>query len=114
MARNTKEAKEARRKGYQTEAKVRKRLEDEGWIVSRWNNNIDIEKKTIIKAQPSRFNIQPGFPDFICFKKIQFVDAYNIKFVESKTNGYCNPIEREKLKILEELTGCKCEVMKDE
>ena len=102
-----------RKKGFQTEAKVRALLEADGWIVSRWNNNIDVESRTIIKATPSRFNINCGFPDFVCLKPAN-PPLFFIKFVESKTNGYCNPLERKKLEILSEITGCKCEVMGDE
>lgn len=99
-----------RRKGFRTEKKVRALLEADGWIVSRWNNNVDVESRTIIKATPSKFNINCGFPDFICIKPVS-PPLYLVKFVESKSNGYCTPLEREKLQILREITGCDCEVM---
>lgn len=110
------QGKKNRQKGYQTEAIVRERLEREGWIVSRWNNNVDITSKEIIRSIPNRFNIQPGFPDFICLKPTrqtlagEMIPLFKIKFVECKTGGKCDPIERKKLEILSEITGCLCEI----
>lgn len=105
--------KEARRRGYAFEAKARDLLERDGWIVSRWNNNIDVESETIIKAVPNRFNIQPGFPDFVCLKP--YGSFFLLKFVECKKNKRgCSPLERQKLAILTKITGAPCEVMTDD
>lgn len=77
--------------GAKFELLVRKKLESEGWIVSKWQNNIEWEKyasdgfdgknnsnlrigKLIsAKRKYNPFNkvltIGTGFPDFVCFRK---------------------------------------------
>ena len=105
--------------GANFERKVRTDLESKGWIVSKWQNNVefaDDEKdsslnKTLqelkeynkigkcIPAKPGRFRMmQTGFPDFIAYKEkpISNLRTYEVIFVECKTNGYLSKEEKEK------------------
>jgi len=52
-------------------------LEEKGWIVDKWSNNIDLDSGVVhpAKRRFARFNanmgvmtIGTGFPDFVCFK----------------------------------------------
>lgn len=73
--------------GQRFELKVRKDLEDKGWIVSKWMNNVELEiiphvlKELEIKGKliPAKHKfrgpgipmaIGTGMPDFVCFKKL--------------------------------------------
>jgi len=92
------QGKRNRAAGARFERKVRLDLEEKGWIVDRWNNNVELERiygEDILKKKvkvdkivwkennkvydegfigklvpaKSRFNMRTtGFPDFICFK----------------------------------------------
>jgi hypothetical protein len=96
---NRARGKKARRDGQAFERKVRADLEKNGWIVSRWQNNVDLEVNRMIAAKQSIFRItSTGFPDFIIFKKHQ--GDYIVKGVECKTNGYLSREEKEKIKWL--------------
>ncbi|HED06256.1 MAG TPA: hypothetical protein ENI61_06205 [Ignavibacteria bacterium] len=117
-----KQGKQNRVSGLKFELKVRKDLEEKGWIVSKWNNNIDLENNKIIPAK-HKFNpfkkvmtLGTGFPDFIAFTKpnqylMSYEDFYTIKYigedienkgysevigVEAKSDGRLNKIEKEK------------------
>lgn len=88
------------------ELKVRKDLEEKGWIVDKWSNNLDPDSNKIIPARRrfARFNknmgimtIGTGFPDFICFQKMS-KNLYKIIGVEVKMNGTLSRIEKEKCK----------------
>ncbi|MCH8945865.1 MAG: hypothetical protein IIA85_03005, partial [Nanoarchaeota archaeon] len=64
----SKQGKKNRAAGARFELKVRARLEAEGWIIDKWTNNVDLEKKQLIKAK-RKFNpymkilgIGTGFP----------------------------------------------------
>ncbi len=90
--------------GGQFELRVRKDLEEMGWIVDKWSNNLDLEKGEIIPAKRkfARFNknmgvmtIGTGFPDFIAFQ-LMGEDKYKIIGVEVKMNGKLNKTEKEK------------------
>jgi hypothetical protein len=94
--------KKSRSAGGQFEARVRKDLEEKGWVVDKWSNNIDLE---IGKMAPAKRKFNPfakvmtigtGFPDFIAFQKMG--DHYNIIGVEVKVNGTLSKIEKEKCK----------------
>lgn len=83
-----KQGKKNKRIGADFERRVRKDLESKGWIVSKWQNNVEFypykifphleEEKTIpippisaklIPAKPGRFRMmQTGFPDFIVYR----------------------------------------------
>jgi hypothetical protein len=86
--------------GGQFELRVRKNLEEKGWIVDKWNNNIDLISKKIIPAK-RKFNpfkkvltIGTGFPDFIAFQKMD--GNYKIVGIEVKVNNTLSKIEKEK------------------
>lgn len=94
-----KQGKRNRASGAAFELKVRKDLEEKGWIVSKYGNNIQLNCKICngkmsmnsnknkyfckkcndfteyeltkqIPASPGRFRMmQTGFPDFICYRK---------------------------------------------
>ena len=88
------------------ERNVRKDLEAKGWIVDRWTNNLElpiITDEIIVEgmcsfAKTNRFNMRTtGFPDFIAMKPIGAnPELYFIKFIECKTNGKLDKIEKEK------------------
>ena len=97
---NVKKGFKSRASGSQFELKVRKDLIDKNWVVDKWTNNIDLEENKIIPAK-RKFNpyskvmtIGTGFPDFVCFQKMD--DYYKIVGVEVKMNGKLSKIEKEK------------------
>jgi len=99
---NSVRGKKSRAAGARFELKVRKDLEGDGWIVSKWQNNV--ENNELIPAK-RKFNpflkilgIGTGFPDFICFKRKGRL--YEIIGVEVKANGWLDKSEREKCKFL--------------
>ena len=99
--------KKSRAAGARFELKVRGKLEDDGWIIDKWTNNVDLEEGKLVKAKP-KFIFNPqlkrripmgmtlGFPDFIAFKPKG--KNYEIVGVEVKTNGYLDKKEKEKCK----------------
>ena len=101
-----KKGKTARKKGATFELKVRKDLEEKGWIVSKWPNNVDLETKKLVPAK-KKFNpflktmmaVGTGFPDFISFQLVG-ENLYNIIGVESKVNGLLSKEEKEKCAFL--------------
>jgi len=102
-----KKGKKSKAAGGQFELRVRKDLEEKGWIVDKWSNNIDLETNKIIPAK-RKFNpfakimtIGTGFPDFIAFQKMSIKDNpyYKIIGIEVKINGILSKIEKEKCKI---------------
>ncbi|MFH1802679.1 MAG: hypothetical protein ABH864_04475 [archaeon] len=108
---NKKEMREMGRKsraaGARFELKVRKDLEEKGWITDKWTKNVDLEKMEIFQARrkfiPGKgfMGIGSGFPDFIAFKQIvgrkeDDFHAYKVVGVESKMNGVLDKAEKEK------------------
>ncbi|MCH7850316.1 MAG: hypothetical protein IH845_01605 [Nanoarchaeota archaeon] len=90
-------------RGGQFELRVRKDLEEKGWIVDKWSNNLDLETKEI-RAAKKKFNpfskamtIGTGFPDFVCFEKRG--DLYKVIGVEVKMNGTLSLLEKNKCKL---------------
>lgn len=85
--------------GRRFEAKVRENLENMGWIVNKWVNNIDYEKNKIVPAKRKynpflkALSIGTGFPDFVCFKKDES-GKYEVIGLEVKSNGYLDSSER--------------------
>jgi hypothetical protein len=74
-------------------------MEEEGWIVDKWSNNIDLQTDEIVKAKSNRFLSRScGFPDFVMFKK--YVVNYDLQFVECKVNGTLSKEEKLKMNAL--------------
>jgi len=102
--------KKSRAKGISFELKVRKDLEEKGWIVDKWSNNVDLAQQKLTPAKKAwKFNpylkrmvqvIQgTGFPDFIAFQLMNETKKnYKVIGVEVKTNGYLDKEEKEKCK----------------
>lgn len=103
-----KQGKKNRASGSRFELKVRKDLESKGWVVSKWQNNVDLP--TMItplltgKLIPAKRKFNPfnkvmmmsgGFPDFIAFRRINNAE-YKVIGVEVKSNGYLSKEEKEK------------------
>ena len=93
--------KKSKSAGVQFEARVRKDLEDKGWVVDKWSNNIDLIEEKLIPAK-RKFNpfskvmtIGTGFPDFICFQLIED-KKHKIIGVEVKINGNLSREEKQK------------------
>lgn len=96
-----KKGKKSKASGSQFELRVRKDLEEKGWIVSKWPNNLEDNKIIPSKRVFQRFNrnmgimtIGTGFPDFIAFQRID--NLYKIIGVEVKSNGILQKTEKEK------------------
>lgn len=100
--------------GGQFELRVRKDLEEKGWIVDKWSNNVDLEEPPLDtssdkdrtgrgKVVPCKRKFNPfnkvmtigtGFPDFVCFEKRG--ELYKVVGVEVKMNGNLSRVEKEK------------------
>lgn len=115
--------KKSHAKGKEFERKVRVDLESKGWIVSKWQNNVEFKEYepgehqsggvgllgNIIPVKP-KFNPftkslmmnSGGFPDFIAFnlagtfKFNSEEKAYMVVGYECKTNGQLDKIEKQK------------------
>jgi len=103
--------KRSRAAGARFELKVRKHLEENGWITDKWTKNVDLEKMEVVPARrkfiPGKgfMGIGTGFPDFIAFKQIvgrkeDDFHAYKVIGVESKMNGTLEKVEKEKCYFL--------------
>jgi len=105
--------------GTQFEARVRKDLEEKGWIVDKWSNNIELCSEVggrgsgVGKLVPCRRVFRPigggrsvmtigtGFPDFVAFERRG--DLYKVIGVEVKMNGTLSREEKVKCSwLLEE------------
>jgi len=95
-----KQGKNNRRHGAEFERDVRKFVEKNfpDTIISRWQNNINLETKEIIQAKSTQWNRgTTGFPDYV------IISHWETIFLECKRNGYLKPEEREKIIFLIEL-----------
>ena len=96
-----KQGKRNRATGRDTEKRIRKDLQEDGWIVSNWRNNVKDNKLVVAKNMFMRGRgvmLGAGFPDFIAFrKKGKFHEVIG---VECKTDGRLNQIEKDKCKWL--------------
>jgi hypothetical protein len=93
------QGKRNRLSGANFERRVRKDLEKKGFIVIKNPNNIIKDKFTHggSKYNPVTKRLlmnSGGFPDFICFKKVN--NQNSIIGVECKSNGYLSRVEKEK------------------
>ncbi len=90
--------------GADTERRTRENLIENGWVVSKWNNNVDLKdnKLFVVKNKFRGVGIPmmlgAGFPDFIAFRKAK--SNYEIIGVECKANGYLSSEEQAKCKWL--------------
>ena len=115
-----KQGKKNRQKGSDWEKIVRKDLESKGWVISKWQNQVEFRTYTepvnnmiLInegRMIPCRMNFRgkgipmmlgAGFPDFVAFKNHTDQSdcggpCFEVIGVECKINGYLNPEEREK------------------
>lgn len=96
------QGKKNRAAGSRFELKIRKDLEDKGFIIDKWTNNVDLETKKIIPAK-RKFNpflralsMANGFPDFIGIDMNKDKDLIG---VEVKMNGYLSKEEKEKCRF---------------
>ena len=120
--------KKTRKEGKDFEIRVRADLTEKGWIVCRFDNDVDfkqveahdkdnnpvecyfgklVQAKTSWRRTPHGMfpmNLSPGFCDFVCFRKHE---GFNVKFnqyevigVECKTNGTLDKLEKQKMKWL--------------
>ena len=94
------QGKRNRIRGADWERAVRKDLGNKGWIVSKFQNNIDLENSKLIPAT-RKYNpfkkvlvIGTGFPDFICWR----TPSINTEVigVEAKSKGYLTNEEKAK------------------
>jgi len=85
--------------GGQFELRVRRDLEEKGWIVDKWSNNLENGKMIPAKRKFNPFNkvmtIGTGFPDFVCFQRMKD-ELCKVIGVEVKMNGKLS--REEKLK----------------
>ena len=94
MERKTKEREEeskstkgrkSRTRGKRFELQVRADLEEKGWTIVKWTNQVDFEKNTLISAR-GKFNPflgrvmseGSGFPDYMCYRRISGIEALEI------------------------------------
>ncbi len=100
----SKQGKRSRARGQRFEAKVRLDLENLGWTVGKWMNTVDYDKEGKTgKIVPAKRKYNPffkslsigtGFPDFVCFKRKEDGNGFDIIGVEVKGNGYLDAAER--------------------
>jgi hypothetical protein len=93
----------SRASGGQFELRVRKDLEEKGWTVDKWSNNIDLVEGKVVPCKRvfKRFGvgkgvmtIGTGFPDFVCFERRG--DLFKVIGVEVKMNGSLSKEEKMK------------------
>lgn len=122
-AQEIKKGKRNKRNGAIWERNVRAELEQQGWTVSKWMNNIRFEESMYYDLDLSRLvpakhqfrgkgipmAIGTGFPDFIAFRLPRGLlnkdltpsnDLYEVIGVECKMNGYLDKEEKEKCQWL--------------
>jgi len=103
-----------RKKGMKFEVLVRKSLEAEGWIVTKWLNQINLITGLVEPAK-QKFNpftkrimaIGTGMPDFLAFRNVdsgivcenKYVKMQEVIGVESKSNGRLDPEEKDKCRL---------------
>lgn len=94
------QGKKNRSSGMRFEYKVREDLEKQGFFVSKWMNNIDLEKQKMIPSKRKynpfmkALSIGTGFPDFLIFRLSEC--NYEVIGVEVKGNGYLDQEEKKK------------------
>ena len=103
--------------GARHERKVRMMLNTEGFVVSKWNNNVDLDRKTMHACRWNRFNAAGGgFPDFVAMRTWMRKDGkllYEVIWVEAKKNGLLKPEEKAKMQYMED-RGMRCWIAYDD
>jgi hypothetical protein len=93
----------SRASGGAFELRVRKDLEEKGWTVDKWSNNVDLDVGKLVPCKRvfkpigggrSVMTIGTGFPDFVCFDRRD--DLFEVIGVEVKMNGRLSREEKEK------------------
>jgi len=106
------QGKNNRRRGAAHEHKTRHYLEEQGYIVARWNNQIDLTTSppTMIQAKSTHFNRgTTGFPDFIAIKPHPTHPLlYTIILIECKVNNKLTPTEKLSLNHIQEQLNIPC------
>lgn len=103
---NKKQGKKNRQSGLRFERKVRAELEDRGFIVDKWSNNIDLENNKLIPCKHKFRGVGipmamgTGFCDFIVFTKPNETGMSLVTGIECKSNGYLDKIEKAKCEWL--------------
>ena len=111
MIDKVKQGKSNRRKGSAFELDVRHELESLGWILCKWQNQVNLKEN---KLEPAKHKFNPfkkvmtlssGFPDFVAFKRACCNECsepcgYTVIGVEAKSNGCLDKEEKEKIKWL--------------
>ena len=106
--------KKSRTQGADFEKRVRADLEARGWVVSKWQNNVEFNRdnpkngmngvieyarcvpcKNLFIGKNKPIMLTGGFPDFIAFTET-IECGYMIIFVECKTNNILSKKEKEK------------------
>ena len=98
--------KKSRRQGKAFELSVRKDLESKGWIVCRWDKQVNLETNQLENSKPkfnpytrSIMNMSSGFPDFLIL--MNQGANWKIKLVECKMNGVLDKEEKEKIEWIQ-------------
>lgn len=89
-----KQGKRNKQMGLDFERRTRAYLEELGYIVTKWHNNVKDNK--LVPAKAGRFRqMQTGFPDFLVLKQ-EINKLYSVLLLECKINGKLSKIEKEK------------------
>tara|TARA_R100001530_G_scaffold69071_2_gene49072 strand:- start:35 stop:454 length:420 start_codon:yes stop_codon:yes gene_type:complete len=104
---NVQRGKKSRKDGADFERRVRKDLEEQGWNVDKWSNNVNLKLNAIFPAKRKYLGfgkplvIGTGFPDFIGIRKnVPNNESHLVIGVECKTNGRLDKEEKEKISWL--------------
>lgn len=103
-----------RAKGARFERAVREDLENKGWYVCKWQNNIDLDNSCFHAAKQKfirgrGMGLGSGFPDFIAFMPSSHEGFHTLMFVEAKYNGRLSKEEKLKMEWLRG-EGFECKV----
>ena len=102
----------SRAAGKRFEVKVRDDLEDKGWIVVRWNKNVEDNHLITSRGKFNPFtqrvqNMSSGFPDFLCIKT-GYEIGWDVQLVECKLRGILSKKEKEKIDWIHYNLGIHC------
>lgn len=97
------QGRKSKMQGASFELKARRDLEEKGWTVDKWSNNVDLDGGKLVSCKRvfrpvgngrSVMSIGTGFPDFVCFDRRD--NLFEVIGVEVKMNGLLNREEKEK------------------